>query len=257
MTDPAPRQAYLRRRGRLTTAQARALERFTHRYLVDLPDAGLARRASDRQVKDTLTASKLDSSDTVSRRSRNLEASFWRDKFGRSAPLAIEACFGNGVALAALATSHPDWNCVGVDVYRPGFGALMLACERHDVDNVRIVEGEVLTFLRGLQGASVHRLHVFFPDPWPKKRHHKRRLVNDAFARAAANCLEPDGALCLATDWEEYAEQMIEVLGAEPGLAGGVAARAERPLTPFEAKGLASGRRVVDLAYRRVADQRN
>ena len=180
-------------------------------------------------------------------------AGFWRETFGRNGPLAIETCFGNGAALAELAESHPSWNCLGVDVYRPGFGALMLACERDEIDNVRIADTEVLGLLRRLVPGTVHRLSAFFPDPWPKKRHHKRRLVNADFALAVAGCLETDGMLHLATDWEDYASQMLEVLNAEPSLEGGVASRAERPVTPFEAKGLARGRRVVDLAYRRVA----
>ena len=218
----APQQAYLRRRGRLTRAQARALDELSPHYLVDLPDTAIG-------------------------------AGSWREIFGRDGPLAIETCFGNGAALADLAKSHPTWNCLGVDVYRPGFGALMLACERAEIDNVRIAYAEVLGLLRRLEPRTVHRLSAFFPDPWPKKRHHKRRLVNADFAAAVAECLEVDGTVHLATDWEDYAAQMLEVLNAEPNLEGGVVSRAERPVTPFEAKGLANGRRVLDLAYRRVA----
>ena len=218
----APHQAYLRRRGRLTTAQARALDELSARYLVELPDTAIG-------------------------------AGFWRRIFGRDGPLAIETCFGNGAALADLAKSHPTWNCLGVDVYRPGFGALMLACERDEIDNVCIADAEVLGLLRRLEPGTVHRLSALFPDPWPKKRHHKRRLVNADFAAAVAASLEVDGTLHLATDWEDYAAQMLEVLNAEPSLEGGVVSRAERPVTPFEAKGLASGRRVLDLAYRRMA----
>lgn len=218
----SPQQAYLRRRGRLTTAQARALDELSPRYLVALPDTAIG-------------------------------TGFWAETFGRNAPLAIETCFGNGAALAELAKSHPTWNCLGVDVYRPGFGALMLACERDEIDNVRIADTEVLSLLRRLEPGTVHRLSAFFPDPWPKKRHHKRRLVNADFAAAAVACLEVDGTLHLATDWEDYAAQMLEVLNAEPNLRGGVVSRAERPVTPFEAKGLASGRRVFDLTYRRLS----
>lgn len=217
----APQQAYLRRRGRLTRAQARALDELSPRYLVDLPDTAIG-------------------------------SGFWREVFGRNGPLAIETCFGNGAALAELAESHPTWNCLGVDVYRPGFGALMLACERDGIANVRIADAEVLGLLRRLEPGTVRRLSAFFPDPWPKKRHHKRRLVNADFAVAVAGCLEVDGTLHLATDWKDYAAQMLEVLNAEANLEGGVVSRAERPVTPFEAKGLASGRRAMDLAYRRV-----
>ena len=178
-------------------------------------------------------------------------ADFWADTFGRPAPLVVEVGFGNGAALAELAKTHPDWNCVGVDVYRPGFGALMLACERDGIDNVRIADTEARRFLHRLEPGCLHRLHVFFPDPWPKKRHHKRRLVDADFATVAARCLESRGTLALATDWPPYAEQMRDVLAAEPGLKGGPSPRATRSMTPFEAKGLAGGRQVVDLEYRR------
>ncbi|MCY4060450.1 MAG: tRNA (guanosine(46)-N7)-methyltransferase TrmB [Gammaproteobacteria bacterium] len=223
MTQAAAPQAYLRRRGRLTRAQARALDELSARYLVDLPDTAIG-------------------------------AAFWRKAFGRDGPLAIETCFGNGAALAEFAEAHPTWNCLGVDVYRPGFGALMLVCARDEIANVRIADTEVLSLLRRLEPGTVHRLSAFFPDPWPKNRHHKRRLVNIEFAASVAACLEVDGSLHLATDWEDYAAQMIEVLNAEPSLEGGVVSRPERPVTPFEAKGIASGRRVLDLAYRRVAE---
>ena len=217
----APQQAYLRRRGRLTTAQARALDELSPRYLVDLPDTAVG-------------------------------AGFWRDAFGRDGPLAIETCFGNGAALVDLAKSRPTWNCLGVDVYRPGFGALMLACERDGIDNIRIADREVLGLLNRLEPGTVHRLSAFFPDPWPKQRHRKRRLVNRDFAVAVAASLKVDGTLHLATDWADYAAQMVDVLDAAADLEGGVVARPERPVTAFEAKGLTSGRRVVDLAYRRT-----
>ena len=222
MTKAAAPQPYLRRRGRLTTAQARALG-LSGRYLVDVPETAI-------------------------------DAGFWRGVFGRAGPLAIETCFGNGAALADLAKSHPTWNCLGVDVYRPGIGALILACERDGLDNVRIVDAEVLGLLRRLEPGTVHR--VCRISALSARWHHKRRLVNGEFAAAAAACLEVGGTLRLATDWEDYAAQMIEVLDAPPGLAGGVTTRAERPVTPFEAKGIAGGRRVVDLAYRRVASGR-
>ena len=207
----------------MTAAQARALDTLSHEYLLALPDGPVG-------------------------------PSTWAALFNRVAPLAIEIGFGNGAALAELALAHPDWNCVGVDVYRPGFGALMLACQRDGIDNVRIVETEAVSLLKRLEPASVHLVNVFFPDPWPKARHHKRRLVNAEFATAVAGCLEPGGTLYLATDWAPYAEQMLEILGAVPTLAGGTTERtASRPVTPFEAKGEAAGRAVVDLSYRRVA----
>ena len=216
-------RVYVRRRGRITAAQSRALDEFSDRYILDAPAAAIG-------------------------------PGHWTSAFRRTAALAIEIGFGNGAALVELARSHPTWNCVGIDVYRPGFGTLMLACEREGIDNVRIIDTEALSFLQRLEPACVHLINVFFPDPWPKARHHKRRLVNADFAAVVANCLEPKGALSLATDWAEYAEQMVAVLAAEPALQGGETQRpADRPLTPFEAKGLAGGRRVVDLCYRRAS----
>ena len=213
--QPRPR-VYVRHRGRTTVAQARALEQLTPRYVIDTP--------------------------------LNLD-----EAFGRTAPLLVEIGFGNGNALAAFAQAHPDWNCLGVDVYQPGFGALMLACEREQVENVRIVAAEGADLLANLGTASVSRLHVYFPDPWPKKRHHKRRLVNAVFAQTAAACLVPGGTLRLATDWPNYAEQMLAVLAEEPTLAGGESERPKsRPQTPFEAKALAQGRRVYELRYERL-----
>lgn len=215
----------MRHRGRATTAQARALDSLLPRYLLRLPrspggeDAAAAGRRLD-------------------------------EAFGRRAPLAVEIGFGNGSALVALALANPDWNCVGVDVYRPGFGALMLACERDDVRNVRIADDEGLAFLQRLPKASVQHISVFFPDPWPKKRHHKRRLVNASFASRAAACLAPNGHILLATDWPEYAQAMREALDAVATLRGGIAPRPDiRPTTPFEAKALTAGRPIVDLAY--------
>ena len=207
----------------MTAAQARALETLSDEYLLTLPDG-------------------------------RIDSALWADAFKRAGPLAIEIGFGNGAALAQLALAHPGWNCVGVDVYRPGFGALMLMCQREGVDNVRIVEAEALSLIKRLAPGSVRLVNVFFPDPWPKARHHKRRLVNAEFATAVADCLELGGTLSLATDWASYAEQMAAVLAVVPTLAGGETERpASRPVTPFEAKGEAAGRAVVDLTYRRVS----
>lgn len=174
---------------------------------------------------------------------------FLDEAFGRCAPRAVEIGFGNGSALVALAQAHPSWNCIGVDVYRPGFGALMLACEREAVRNVRIAEGNAVDLFEHLPEASLRHIDIFFPDPWPKTRHHKRRLVDAAFAAQAAACLAANGRIRLATDSAEYAAEMQQAFGAEQTLAGGVSPRPGRPVTPFEAKALAQGRGVVDLAY--------
>ena len=212
-------RVYVRRRGRSTVAQERALSQLAPRYVVTPPEQDAS----------------------------------WDDVFGRAAPLLIEIGFGMGDALATFASTHADWNCLGIEVYRPGIGALLLACEREGLDNVRIVEAEAMTVLRGHAAGSINRIHVFFPDPWPKKRHHKRRLVNAEFAEEVARCLVPGGTLALATDWREYAEQMLATLEATPTLDGGETHRPpERPQTPFEAKGAAAGHRITDLTYRRA-----
>ena len=212
---------YIRHRGRTTAAQARALDELLPKYLID-PAA-------------------------------HLDADFWRQAFGRQAPLAIEIGFGNGSALVELAKLRPAWNCLGVDVYRPGIGALMLACEREELAHVRIADCDALGLLQKLQDASVRQINVFFPDPWPKKKHHKRRLVNEEFAACAAACLEAGGELALATDCRDYAEQMRCVLASTPLLDGGDAPRSPlRPPTPFENKALNAGRTVSDLNYRSI-----
>ena len=225
----------------MTIAQRRALDNLLPRYLLQYAPPS-ATVASDAEG---------DSGEAMKR--------WFADAFGRHAPLALEIGFGHGNALVALAKSHPDWNCLGLDVYQPGFGALALACDREEIDNVRVLDAEATAFLGQLPTASVRRIHVFFPDPWPKKRHRKRRLVNAVFAARTANCLEPRGCLALATDWQDYAEQMLAVLNAEAALRGGASARSSaRPITPFEAKALAQGRNIVELTYRRVArDERS
>lgn len=210
----------VRHRGRMTVAQQRALRALSSRYVMEW--------------------------------SAVIAADF-AGAFDRAAPLAVEIGFGNGSALVALAQARPQWNCLGVDVYQPGFGALMLACERQDVTNVRIVNAEAVTFLRQLSARSIRLIHVFFPDPWPKKRHYKRRLVNAEFASTAAVCLEPGGSVALATDDAGYAVAMMEAFAGVRELRGGPVPRPpDRPVTPFEAKALAAGRAVLELAYRRV-----
>lgn len=186
----------------------------------------------------------------------------WTAQFGRDAPLLLEIGFGMGHALIDAAQRHPEWNCVGVEVYRPGIGALLNGLAAAQLTNVRIVEGdarEVLTSM--IEPDALHRLLVFFPDPWPKSKHHKRRLVNADFAALAASRLAPDGQLLAATDWEQYAHAMLAVLDAERALenlagAGRFAARSEeRPITRFEARGTALGHPVWDLAYRKRATE--
>ena len=217
-------RVYIRRQGRMTRAQSRGLATLLEQYQVP---------SSATQV-------------------------CWATLFGRAAPLCIEVGFGMGHALLATAQRHPEWNCIGVEVYRPGIGALLNALDAAQLENVRIVEGDARAVLaERVEPGSLHRAMVFFPDPWPKSKHHKRRLVNAEFAALIASRLAADGELLVASDWEHYAQAMQVVLDGEPGLensagAGHFAARNdERPTTRFEARGLRLGHQVWDLAYRR------
>jgi len=174
--------------------------------------------------------------------------------FGRVAPLVVEIGFGAGEALAARAAAHPDQDHLGIEVHRPGAGRLLLTVEQLGLANVRISTHDAVEVLRDqLADGALARVLLLFPDPWPKKRHHKRRIVEPRFAALVAAKLAPGGCFQLATDWAPYAERMREVLDAEPALANlhpGFAPRpAERPLTRFERRGARLGHEVFDLEY--------
>lgn len=174
--------------------------------------------------------------------------------FGRQAPLVVEIGSGVGEAVAALAARRPAYDVHAVEVWRPGLASTFLHLERAGVQNVRALALDASWVLEHLLAeGALTELWTFFPDPWPKVRHHKRRLVGPSFAALAASRLAPGGVWRLATDWPDYAARMTEVLDAEPRLTGGVTERwEERPLTRFERRGLAAGRPVTDLCYRRV-----
>ncbi|GAB4012317.1 tRNA (guanosine(46)-N7)-methyltransferase TrmB [Nocardioides ultimimeridianus] len=174
--------------------------------------------------------------------------------FGREAPLAVEIGGGIGEATAALAASRPDMNVLALEVWRPGVAEGLGRVGKAGVTNVRFCSVDAVWLFETLIAPdSVAELWTFFPDPWHKKRHHKRRLVTPPHASLIASRLAPGATWRLATDWAEYAEQMVEVLDAEPLLEGGVTERwAERPLTKFERKGIRAERTITDLAYRRV-----
>ncbi len=178
--------------------------------------------------------------------------------FGRRAPVVLEIGFGMGESTAAYAGMHPERDFLGVEVHTPGVGNLLKLIDAQGLTNVRIVRHDAVEVLRHmLAPGSLAGAHVFFPDPWPKKRHHKRRLVQAPLVRLLAERLAPGGYLHLATDWEEYAHRMLEVLSAEPLLentADGFAPRPEsRPLTKFEQRGLRLGHGVWDVLFRRRA----
>ena len=177
------------------------------------------------------------------------------DWFGRDAPLIVEIGSGVGEATAALAAARPAYDVLAVEVWRPGVADTLWKLEEAGAANVRLISVDAVWLLEHLVApGALSELWTFFPDPWPKTRHHKRRLVDGAFAALVASRLAPGSLWRLATDWADYAEQMRTVLDAEPGLTGGPVERwAERPVTRFERKGVEAGREIVDLAYRRPA----
>ena len=161
-----------------------------------------------------------------------------------------------GETTAAIAAAHPENDYLGIEVHTPGVGSLLKRIDELGLTNVRIVQHDAVEVLRAHDRAgALDGVHIFFPDPWPKKRHHKRRLIQPAFVALLASRLKPGGYVHCATDWEEYAAQMLEVLAAEPQLGNTVAGYAPRPdyrpLTKFEKRGLNLGHGVWDLVFRR------
>ena len=178
--------------------------------------------------------------------------------FGRRAARMIEIGFGAGEALLEFAQAHPEIDCIGIEVHRPGVGHLLLGASDAGLRNLRIICHDAVEVLEQQIGAaSISLVHIFFPDPWPKKRHHKRRLIQPAFVQLLARTLQPGGTLRLATDWQHYAMQMREVIDASSAFEnasrsdGFVTRAAERPLTRFERRGQRLGHEVWDLEYRR------
>ncbi|MFD7103907.1 tRNA (guanosine(46)-N7)-methyltransferase TrmB [Streptomyces celluloflavus] len=173
-------------------------------------------------------------------------------------PVVLEIGFGMGEATAQMAAADPDTGILACDVHTPGQGNLLALAERNGLSNIRVANGDAIILLREmLAPASLAGLRVYFPDPWPKKRHHKRRLIQPEFISLVTTRLAPGALVHCATDWEPYAEQMIEVLSAEPTLENlypSYAPRPDfRPLTKFEGQGLDKGHVVHDLLFRRRA----
>jgi len=227
MTDPTESVAHPRsirsfvvRAGRMGTGQMRALEQLGPRFVVPY------------------TAAPLDATAL----------------FGRTAPLVLEIGFGMGDATATIAQTLPDTDFLGVEVHTPGVGALLKHIDERQIGNIRIVQHDAVEVLEHMIApASLAGVHIFFPDPWHKKKHNKRRLIQAPFVQKLVSRLAPGGYLHCATDWQPYAEQMLEVLSAEPALtntAEGYAPKpAYRPLTKFENRGLQLGHGVWDLVF--------
>lgn len=210
-------RSFVRRPGRLTPAQQRALDELLPKYGVRDPAAPLAR------------------------------------EFERAADLVVEIGCGNGDALCFMAEHEPEVNFIGIEVHEPGVGRLLRGIESAGFQNVRVAMHDAVDVLQAQPAASIDMLRIYFPDPWPKKRHHKRRLVSPEFGRLMAQVLKPGGRVHLATDWVPYADWMHEVLGAQSAFRNLGAPDIERPPwrpeTHFERRGLKRGHDVRDLLY--------
>nr|WP_167143427.1 tRNA (guanosine(46)-N7)-methyltransferase TrmB [Canibacter zhoujuaniae] len=228
--------SFVRRGGRLTSGQERALNELAPEYLIE-PKRG-----------DGVTSIAADQETDPAR---------W---FGRKAPLVVEIGSGQGHQITHAAAATPERDFLALEVFTGGLARTMVLAEQLDVHNLRLIEAnapEVLEHL--LPAASANEIWIFFPDPWHKARHNKRRLINDSFVPLIARALQPGGIVRMATDWEEYAEQMREVFdradGFKRGFNGDWAERFNgRVFTAFEKKGIAKGRNIRDLSYIRVAE---
>jgi tRNA (guanine-N7-)-methyltransferase len=215
-------RSFVKRPGRITAAQARARAALMPRYGISGESVG----------QD------------------------FADAFGRHAPRVLEIGFGDGESLITAALNHPELDFLGVEVHEPGIGHALLLLERARIGNVRIIEGDAALLVARMPAHSFAAVNLFFPDPWPKKRHHKRRIVQPGFVAELARVLEPGGLLHLATDWQPYVEHIEAVLGVTreferakvAALAGDP--RAFRAPSKFERRGRARGHAIVDLYYR-------
>jgi tRNA (guanine-N7-)-methyltransferase len=215
---PTAVRSFVRRAGRMTAAQKRALTELWPRYGIDFAP----------------------------------ELVDFEQVFGRSAPRVMEIGFGNGELLVEMAAAHPERDFLGVEVHAPGVGHCLLAAERASITNLRVICHDAVEVLHEqIADASLDTVQLFFPDPWPKKRHHKRRIVQPAFVRLVARKLKADGVLHMATDWELYAEHietMIEHSGVFSRLSEPTRSRSK---TKFETRGEHLGHSIWERVYRR------
>lgn len=220
-SPPRKIRSFIRRQGRITQGQQFALENFWDKYCLNPSEA------------------------------LNV-----RNIFGRHAPLCIEIGFGNGDCLAKLAAANPDNDYIGIEVHRPGIGHLLMQLEQQGLSNVRVYCQDAIAILtNNLADNSLSAVHLFFPDPWPKNKHHKRRIVQTGFVELLAKKLQSGGYFHAATDWENYAKSMLGILSADgrfsnASLTNNYCERpAYRPLTKFEQRGLRLGHGVWDLVF--------
>ena len=220
-------RSFVRRAGRITTSQQRALDELWPRYGLDYSDEPL-----------------------------DFEA-----VFGRKAPVVIEIGFGNGETFVEQAAANPDRDYLGIEVHEPGVGHCLLKVEEAGIDNVRVIAHDAIEVLGNqVPPASISRLNLYFPDPWPKKRHHKRRIVQDAFVELVADRLVVGGTFNIATDWANYAEHIDEVLSRSVRFRcierreHDGEAPFDRPQTKFERRGLRKGHRICDRCFRHLGN---
>ena len=230
-----PIRSFVLREGRLTLGQTRAFAELWPRYGVDW------------DVGTKLDPGLLFASDAAP-----------TDRQSPSPEVYLEIGFGNGMTLAQMAEAHPERRYLGVEVHRPGVGHLLLELERRGLTNVRVLRVDAVELLRqGLNTASLNGVYLFFPDPWPKQRHHKRRILTPTFVDLLARVIRSGGTFHVATDWTPYAEQMLKVLTQSEDFAntapdGGWCERpVDRPVTKFERRGQTLGHAVHDLIFRR------
>ena len=224
MAYPKTIKSYVRRAGRTTTGQAKAFEELGPRFLLQYHKAPIDAPAA----------------------------------YGRSGALILEIGFGMGEATAHIARVRPDDNFLCCEVHEPGVGALLKRIGEQEIENIRILQHDAVEVIDNmLPEASIDGVHIFFPDPWHKKKHNKRRLIQSPLIAKLAARIKPGGYIHCATDWEPYAQQMLEVLNAEPTLQNTAEAYAPkpdyRPLTKFENRGLRLGHGVWDLVFTRKA----
>ena len=218
-----PIRSFVLRQGRMSNAQTRALETLLPRWGIPYQEALL----------DLDTA------------------------FGRAAPKILEIGFGMGDSTASIAAAHPQNDYLGIEVHGPGVGSLLNQIEALGLTNLRVIQHDAVEVLKHMIAqASLDGVHIFFPDPWHKKKHHKRRLIQPELVALLCEKLKPGGYLHAATDWQEYAEHILSVLAAEPKLANSAADYAPkpdyRPLTKFEQRGIKLGHGVWDILFRKT-----
>jgi tRNA (guanine-N7-)-methyltransferase len=216
-------RSFVTRAGRVSTGQRRALDDLSPRFMLPFEGAPLD----------------------------------WTTAFGRTGARVLEIGFGMGATTAEIAARRPDDDFLGIEVHEPGVGALLKLIGEQALENIRIIQHDAVEVVEQmLPEGCLDGIHIYFPDPWHKARHHKRRLIQPAFVATLVSRLKPGGYVHLATDWENYAEQMLDVLSANPSLQNTAADYAPRPdyrpITKFERRGLALGHGVWDLLFKRI-----